>query len=354
VGVDGQIVDREGACIFEKVAGHPVIFGSGGDVFKLLAKVAAKDFCATSTGRTDKGDGETLIVGHGDDSGFAVAREAFDGDVFGVDGAVGFEIVECATGAPSPSAKCAPIFERARLAFVDETNDAVGEAGAIVGLHTGGNERGVAPTFGEDLLLPGATGTVECGPFFGAEATFDGGENFGAEGKLQDDGNGRGGIGGSGEGELDVDGDERVRGIVDVADEFFGEDGDVLVHFARGADDFPADLGNVGRNTSENIAVEIVDNLRAALGPPDLSRGDLVAIFEEERIRDGVRADFGFVDVGGVRRFGIAVGSATKRSDVQEVEDALMILVGVQVDDGRKVGGRLLSEDDRGEYGDKR
>jgi hypothetical protein len=39
---------------------------------------------------------------------------------------------------------------------------------------------------------------------------------------------------------------------------------------------------------------------------------------------------------------------------VQEVEDALMILVGVQVDDGRKVGGRLLSEDDRGEYGDKR
>jgi hypothetical protein len=78
-----------------------------------------------------------------------------------------------------------------------------------------------------------------------------------------------------------------------------------------------------------------------------------VAIFEEKRIRDGVGADFGFVDVGGVRRFGIAVGSATKRSDVQEVEDALMILVGVQVDDGRKVGGRLLSEDDRGEYGDK-
>jgi hypothetical protein len=149
-------------------------------------------------------------------------------------------------------------------------------------------------------------------PILRGEASFDGGEYFGAEGKVQDDGNGRGGIGGSGEEELDADGDERVRGIVNVADEFFGDDGDVLVHFARGADDFPADVGNLGGNTSENIAVEIVDNLRAALGPPDLSRGDLVAIFEQERIRDGVGTDFGFVDVGGVRRFGIAVGSATK------------------------------------------
>ena len=140
--------------------------------------------------------------------------------MFGIDGVVGFEIVERAAGAPGPSAQCAPIFQRARLAFVDEADDAFGEAGAVVGLHAGGNERGVAPTFGEDLLLPGGTGTVECGPFFGGEALFDGGENFGAEGKLQDDGNGRGGIGGSGEGELDVDGDEWVRGIVDMADEF--------------------------------------------------------------------------------------------------------------------------------------
>ena len=79
-----------------------------------------------------------------------------------------------------------------------------------------------------------------------------------------------------------------------------------------------------------------------------------MTIFEDERIRDGVGADFGFVDVGGIGGFGIAVGSATKRSDVQEVEDALMILVGGQVDNRRKVDGRLLSEDDRGEYGDKR
>ena len=36
-----------------------------------------------------------------------------------------------------------------------------------------------------------------------------------------------------------------------------------------------------------------------------------------------------------------------------DVLAVLMILVGRQVDDGRKVGGRLLGEEDRGEYGGK-
>src|SRR5260370_35263727 len=147
--------------------------GSGGDVFDLLAKVAAKGFCAAGARRADKGDGETLIVGHGDESGFSVARETFDGDMFGVDGAVGFEIVERATGTPSPSAECAPIVRRARLAFVDETNDAFGEAGAVVGLYAGGNERGKAPAFGKGLLPPGGGGTVERGPSFGSARTVD-------------------------------------------------------------------------------------------------------------------------------------------------------------------------------------
>ena len=180
-------------------------------------------------------------VSHGDESGFSVARETFDGDMFGVDGAVGFEIVERATGTPSPSAECAPIVRRARLAFVDETNDAFGEAGAVVGLHAGGNERGITPAFGEDLLLPGGADTVERGPSFGSETPFYGSEDFGAQGKLHNDRNGRGGVGGSGEGELNVDGDEWVRRTVDVADEFFGDDGNVFVNFAGGTDDFPAD-----------------------------------------------------------------------------------------------------------------
>ena len=60
MGVDGQIIDSERAGVFEKVAGHPVVFGSGSDVFDLLAKVATKDFCGPGARRADKGDGETL------------------------------------------------------------------------------------------------------------------------------------------------------------------------------------------------------------------------------------------------------------------------------------------------------
>jgi hypothetical protein len=151
---------------------------------------------------------------------------------------------------------------------------------------------------------------------------------------------------------LNVDGDEWVGRIVDVADEFFGDDGNVFVHFALGTDDFPADTGNVGGNAAKDIAVEVLDDLRAALRPPDLSRGDLVTILEEERVGEGVGADFGFIDVGG-GRFGIAVGAATKRTDVEEVESALMILFGGEVDDGRIGRGWLLGEECGGEHGGK-
>jgi hypothetical protein len=63
-----------------------------------------------------------------------------------------------------------------------------------------------------------------------------------------------------------------------------------------------------------------------------------VAIFKEERIGEGVGADPGFVDVRGVGRFGIAVGAVTKGGDVEEVESALMVLLGGEMDDGREVG----------------
>ena len=262
---------------------------------------------------------------------------------------VGFEIIKRAAGAPGPSAERAPIFQRTWLAFVDESDDAFGEAGAVVGLDAGGNDCGVAPIFGKDLLLPGGASAIEGGPLFRSEAFFEGGENFGAEGEFEDDGDGSGGVGGSGKRELNVDGEERVGGIVDMAEEdCFGDDGDVFVEFARGADDFPADMRNVGGNAAEDVAVEVFDNLRAALRPPDLRGGDLVAIFEEERIGEGVGADFGFVDVGGVGRFGIAVGAATKGGDVEEVESALVVLLGGEMDDGREVG--LWGEED-GEEG---
>src|SRR5207302_5849130 len=94
---------------------------------------------------------------HGDEDSFAVAGVAFEADLLGVHGFVGFKIVEGATGSPSPRAQSAPIIELAGLAFVGETDDAFGEASTVVRLNTGGDDRGVAPAFGEKLLLPGGT-----------------------------------------------------------------------------------------------------------------------------------------------------------------------------------------------------
>ena len=117
-----------------------MIFAGGGDVFELFAEVAASELGAAFAGGADVGDGEARVVGHGDEGGLAVARVAFDADLFGVDGVVGFEVVEGAAGAPGPGAEDAPVVELAWLAFVDEADDAFGEAGAVVGLDAGGIE----------------------------------------------------------------------------------------------------------------------------------------------------------------------------------------------------------------------
>ena len=50
--------------------------------------------------------------------GFAVAGEAFDADLFGINGFVGFEIVHEPAYAPLPCPQCAPIVWFAGLAFV--------------------------------------------------------------------------------------------------------------------------------------------------------------------------------------------------------------------------------------------
>ena len=109
---------------------------------------------AAFAGGADIGDGEARIVGHGDERCLAVAGVAFDADLFGVHGLVGFEIIERAAGAPGPGAQRAPIVGLARLAFVDQADDALRQTGAVVGLNAGGDEVGVAPAFGENLLLP--------------------------------------------------------------------------------------------------------------------------------------------------------------------------------------------------------
>ncbi len=129
---------------------------------------------------------------------------AFEADLPGVDGFIGFKIVEGAAGSPSPRAQGAPIIELAGLAFVDEADDAFGEAGAVVRLNAGGDDGSVAPAFGEKLLLPGGTFVGEGRQLRCGEALADGGHGFGAPAQLHDDGDRTGGVGGSSQRQLDV------------------------------------------------------------------------------------------------------------------------------------------------------
>ncbi len=138
VRVDWQIVPVERAGVLEEVACHPVVFAGRRYVLDEFTPVAAVQLQAAFAGGTDEGDGEALIVGQGDDGGFAVARMAFDADSFGIHGFIGFEVVERAACAPGPGAQCAPIVGLARLAFVDEADDALRQTGAVIGLNAGG------------------------------------------------------------------------------------------------------------------------------------------------------------------------------------------------------------------------
>jgi hypothetical protein len=195
--------------------------------------------------------------------------------------------------------------------------------------------------------LPGGAGTLEGSPLFGSEALLDGGEGFRAESEFHDDGDGAASVGGSGERKLNFDGDGGIGRIVDMAEQSFGEDGDFAIHLFLCADDFPVDSGNTGGDAAVNFTIEECNDLGSALRPPDLRSGDLFPIGKKQRIgKVGNWGDFGFVKVGGMGRFGIAVGAVAESGDVEKVKGTLMILVGGEMDGGR---GRLRRGGERGE-----
>jgi len=125
-----------------------------------------------------------------------------------IDCGVGFKVIEDAAGAPRPGAQRAPAVECARLAVIRQTDDALHEPGAVVGLNAGGNVLRVAPAALEKLLLPGGALTgLSAGSHLGDHAR-DGGKELAAEGELDDDGNRAFCIGRRGKSHVDVHGIE--------------------------------------------------------------------------------------------------------------------------------------------------
>src|SRR3954468_10646495 len=112
-----------------------MVFARARDVLHQLAKITPVKLRAAFAGRTDKGDGKTLVVGEGDERRFAVARESLKPDLFSVHRAVGLEVIQRAARAPGPRAQSAPVVGLARPPFVDEADNALRQAGAVVRLH---------------------------------------------------------------------------------------------------------------------------------------------------------------------------------------------------------------------------
>src|SRR4051812_26761875 len=132
-----------------------MILTGAGKIFDEFAPVAPVELRTAFAGGADEGDGEALVVHHGDKRGFAIARQALDPHLTGIHFLDGLEEIQCAARAPGPRAQGSPVLGFAGLAFVAQTDDAFGESGAIVSLNTGGNQDSVAPAPGENLLLPG-------------------------------------------------------------------------------------------------------------------------------------------------------------------------------------------------------
>ena len=209
--------------------------------------------------------------------------------LFRIHGFVGLEIIDGAAHSPCPGLQHAPVVRLARPAFVHQADDALRKPGAVVGLVLVGTFR-ITPAFGQHLLLPGRPRIRR--PAL-RKALGHQPHELAAEAQLHDDRNRPFGVGRSGQGQIDIDLDRGIGGVVHVAEEPLGYDRHVAVLFRRGADDLPAYLGQIGGNAAENLAVEVLDDLRTALGPPDFSRCHRLAVFEHAADRAGSGIDVG-------------------------------------------------------------
>src|SRR4249920_1809384 len=114
-----------------------------------------------------------------------------------------------------------------------------------------------------------------------------------------------------------------------MTNKFLRDNREIANFFLGSASDFPVYFRRGGRNTAVNFAIEIFNNFRAPLVPPDFRGGNLLAVVQNERIGNGfVSGGFGFVEVRSVWRFGIPVGPAPQGINVQQIHNSLMILLG--------------------------
>ncbi len=189
------------------------------------------------------------------------------------------------------------------MALVDQTDDALGQASAIVRLDAGRVDRGVPPAIRNELLGGRWIRTRAESP----RGRWEGARRRGHAGASTEHHHHRHRlvrVGRRHEGHPDVDGDVRVCGVVDRADELAAHHRTSAHVEAFRAIDLPGHVGDVGRHAAKHLAIELLDNLRSALFPPDVRARDLLAVLEGQdvgQIRIRIREGFVVVGVVGCR-----------------------------------------------------
>jgi hypothetical protein len=150
-------------------------------------------------------------------------------------------------------------------------------------------------------------------------------------------------MGGGGQGKLNINGDERIGGVINVTDDFLRDDGDIVVYFIGGVGYFPMHLGDVRRDTPVNLFVEVLHNFWPAFLPPDLSARYLLSVLQHQWVGEGrIGRGLRLIEISGMGRFGVAVWTAPQRRDVEQIQSPLMILLGGELHGrGRSRGSGL-------------
>src|SRR5207249_4758957 len=124
---------------------HPVIFPGAREILHRLAPVAAMELRSALTGRADQHDSAAGVESHGDESRLAVARYTFNSDLLSIDCFIRFQVIEAARSAPGPRLERAPVIRLSGLPFVHQSDDALPQTGAIVGLDASWTDRDHCP-----------------------------------------------------------------------------------------------------------------------------------------------------------------------------------------------------------------
>jgi len=169
-----------------------------GDVADAAAEGAAPGLAPAHAGGADEDDGEAGISGHGNRTASA-KREWPSRPTCLASTAGSVWSSRACDWLPRPMRGRPPSLPVARLAVVDQADDAFVESGAVIGLIAGRDQLGEAPALGQHLLLPvGMRGR-------------SGGRGAGTRrkdgAKLHNDRHRTAGVSRSGEGEIDVDRD---------------------------------------------------------------------------------------------------------------------------------------------------